>query len=248
MQIQPLCRTQATLTVSDGTRTHSSTAVVEVVPRSWKRPVRHTSERKWETVGLDRLLLPLGRNICALEPAGVDETGHFIHPGQYAKQYELARVNDPGGPFDGAWYVSAWRGRVERASLINRGFYPGSPVYDVNMEQNRDQFELLAESVRSHEKIHTQLLAATWAKADPGVRLDAIVADSENEALGAAVTIISETDERLRAATRDAAVKAKMRKLYGSASAHILLLDSSGAWTPLLLGPVADLGDEERPG
>ena len=117
-----------------------------------------------------------------------------------------------------------------------------------DMEQNRDQFELLAESVRSHEKIHTQLLAATWAKADPGVRLDAIVADSENEALGAAVTIISETDERLRAATRDAAVKAKMRKLYGSASAHILLLDSSGAWTPLLRGPVADLGDEERPG
>ena len=81
--------------------------------------------------------------------------------------YELARVDDPNGPFDGFSYVASTSLTVKRAALINPSILPGSAFYQHNLGAGRDIAGFLA-AVRQHEGMgngtpgtgHSQIMKA----------------------------------------------------------------------------------------
>ncbi|HVO53792.1 MAG TPA: hypothetical protein VMT37_05195 [Solirubrobacterales bacterium] len=64
--------------------------------------------------------------------------------------YELDKVDDPDGPFDGYSYVVAPEIKVKRAALINPAILPGSVFYKHNQEAGRDVAGFV-KAVREHE-------------------------------------------------------------------------------------------------
>jgi hypothetical protein len=153
-----LCDVRATLTVvdRDGDR-DSETTTVEVRPRGpkgWRTPFSHR-EKKGDPrmprdppsatlVGEGRYSFDLiaGVNVsdCSERAAGSEILCPLNGRGRswLGEGYELAKVNDPNGPFDGFLYVASSQLRVKMAGLINPTILPGSPFYQHNVGAGRD--------------------------------------------------------------------------------------------------------------
>jgi len=121
-----LCRIVAKLVVSDGSGFDEDYTEVEVVPRLWRT---RTAAPVKGTLAGNRLLWPClhcqwGVNICAEEyAAGQMTSGHQIHsdtPGKWEgpKGYQLEPLRDPGGLWDGWWYVAKNGLTMARAELV----------------------------------------------------------------------------------------------------------------------------------
>lgn len=196
-----LCDTDATLTVSDGRSQDSKTVAVAVKPRDWETPFTHSSVEGKLPPGGSRLPLvsigrdrPLqgGENVCALEPYNETEPTHVLHPkansGSWENEgYVLQPVNDPKGPFDGWWYISDYKLKVERQALINPYLVPGgSPplsgaerFYDANKRLGTDVDGYLG-GIRGHEGLdnakgvlgHSGRMKKALATHDPGRKVE----------------------------------------------------------------------------
>jgi hypothetical protein len=165
-----LCGLQATLTVvaKDGDR-DSASAVVNVVPRGpkgWRTPFAHREKKGDPRTphdapsassiggGLYGFSIFGGLNVsdCGEPSASSQILCPLLGNGSswLGTGYELARVNDPKGPFDGFSYVSSSQIKVKRAALINPSILPGSVFYEHNLQAGRDVAGFV-NAIRQHE-------------------------------------------------------------------------------------------------
>jgi hypothetical protein len=183
-EVVALCPLKVTLTVSDGSRTASATTTIRVNPRKWSTPVAQRPYSSTDPgfnppppriysrlVGgvfrpeLDR---SLGLNVSACTGAsragrgGPDElVCPLRHSGSWAAHgFSLTErpVHDPGGPFDGFYYVNSSSFQIVRQGLLNHWIEPGSPpdegaatnFYDFNQQHGTEIAGYLA-AVEQHE-------------------------------------------------------------------------------------------------
>lgn len=247
--VKALCSITATLTVSDGTSTDTDRARIRVTKRGWKQ-IRFTHAAKptpfdGNLFGFTTCLAcEFGKNVC--ERDGDDA---WIHPGPPASTIErggveLARVQDPHGPFDGMAYVRGHKLEISRVALINRHLYPGTELYRINAKAGRaSDVDALRRSVADHERFHSELAMQALPANDPTYALEALVSEN-TDVLKAYVTArLSATDQALEAASRDSAVKKLMRPRWGGRSAKIKLPPDYGKY--FVIPSLAELGDEK---
>jgi len=259
VRVTVLCPLMATLEVSDGSATDTENVRVGVKPRDWKTRLSPPVQR--DLVG-SRLLAPclgcaFGRNVCAIEAgAGEEESGHFIHKVPNARTWEgeaytLQQVQDPGGPFDGWWYLGENKLRMPRAELINRDLRRDSATYQTNAGANRAQgravfdIDTLVASVHAHEHAHTALLEEALRNgADPALTVEAMLANSRTEVRDTADLAIATAEETLRAATDEANVKARVRKdPRFNRGGKVLLRADDGSYVEFSIPNFAEMGE-----
>lgn len=193
-----LAPVKATLTVSDGTKEDSDSVVVEVQARDFKTPFNHREKEKLHPRSIPpRRVLNYnityvgGENVCALCAYGPEEAIHVLHPAPVNHLwdkvgYELKQVQDPGGPFDGDWFVNTYLARIDREIMINKYILPGGPppvrtakpFYETNQALGHDVVAYLA-AVRKHERLHSQYMQESLALHDPGPKIEALAAKEE---------------------------------------------------------------------
>jgi hypothetical protein len=152
-----LCGVEATLTVvaKDGERNSAST-MVNVTPRGpkgWRTPFKHREKKDDprapkeapSATALDEgygfsIFGGLNVSDCGRDSASSEILCPLLGNGNswLGSGYELAKVNDPKGPFDGYSYVSSSQIEVKRAALINPKILPGSDFYTHNLEAGND--------------------------------------------------------------------------------------------------------------
>ncbi|MBS1886814.1 MAG: hypothetical protein JSU06_06465 [Actinobacteria bacterium] len=169
--IVALCGVKATLTVvaKNGERDTASTTV-EVRPRggkTWRTPFSQrevkgdprtpTNPPSATALGGGEFAFSLfgGLNVsdCGRESASAEILCPLLEKGSNSwlgSGYELDRVNDPNGPFDGDFYVVSPAITVKRAALINPSILPGSAFYQHNLAAGRDVAGFV-KAVREHE-------------------------------------------------------------------------------------------------
>jgi hypothetical protein len=64
--------------------------------------------------------------------------------------FELAKIDDPNGPFDGYSYVASSQIRVKLAGLLNPSILPGSTFYQHNVAAGKDVAGFV-NAIRQHE-------------------------------------------------------------------------------------------------
>jgi hypothetical protein len=175
--IKPLCSIVAKLTVSDGQDEDTDTVEVTVKARAdgWRTKVEHRwapTPRQGAPSGA-----PIGppsascnaSNDCTIDlHGGLNAPDPRGCPGEEFRGsrifcpllggrrtwnghgYTLARVSDPGGPFDGYFYVRNATLTVKRLAYINPDLLDGSTFYDHN-EAAGGQIEGFVEAVKGHE-------------------------------------------------------------------------------------------------
>jgi hypothetical protein len=169
-KVAALCAVRATLTVvdRDGDRDSAST-LVEVRPRGpkgWRTPFAYR-EKKGDprtpqavpnatSMGGGSYAFSLfgGLNVSDCGPAAASseilcpllgKSGSWLGDG-----FELAKIDDPNGPFDGYSYVASSQIRVKLAGLLNPSILPGSTFYQHNVAAGKDVAGFV-NAIRQHE-------------------------------------------------------------------------------------------------
>ena len=248
--ITVLCSLTAWLTVSDGQETARRKVHIDVQPRRFPAVTRSEPER-------DRAVMPfpptsvklnLGRNRCALEwhaSADVNTATHWLHPGvrdPAAKQFDVAQIADPGGPFDGAWYVTGHHLAFARTEIVNSRLLWGGDVYALNRDHdNLDDLRTLVESVRDHEEAHTTLadVALDTAAGDPVPELEGTVGPTQEITSYHAELAVSRAADVLQERSSEARVHRVLEHRWGNVSVSVWIMSPSG--TPYL-SPFRSLG------
>ena len=165
VNVVALCDLRATLTVvdRDGDRDSKSTAV-NVKPRHWRTPPLAHREKTGDprtprdppsatALGGGNFAFSIFGGLNVSDCGGSE--GQILCPVQNGGTwlgggYELAKVNDPKGPFDGFSYVASSQITVKRAGLINPTILPGSTFYQHNQAAGRDVAGFV-NAIRQHE-------------------------------------------------------------------------------------------------
>jgi hypothetical protein len=242
-----LCSVHATLTVKDacGKRSSSKTTAAVTPRRGFTTTVRHQG-----TAELDAALvvgqLAFGRNVCAIDGVtGAQTSGHFLHRGGDKPTSGYAYAMVKSGPFRGNWYVTRYTSLVRRTSLISKDLSPAGELYRVNVAAgNGADIAALRASVVDHERLHTTLVEEQVRRADRAKEVEAMVYPNETRLIAFVGAKLSDFEEELQAASRDANVKKRMSSKW-SRPATILVRDGTpGGFTSRTFPSLADIGDE----
>jgi hypothetical protein len=228
-----LCDLDAKLTVKDANGvTSTDTARVQVQPRAWRTPFEHVAgerlDGKRPSAGTCKEIQALegipctdpmapvafiagGANVCAR--GGADAGTHIIHPDTGKRSgdgqaYRVSAVADPGGPFDGWFYVDEYRAEVRRQTVVGSHILPTSSFYRDNANQGNDVAGY-AEAVRMHEAMggrggpgHSLLMKQGLDARDPAREVEEIVSAERT-------TVVKKADQALRDAEHRLCEKAK---------------------------------------
>jgi len=218
---------------------------VEPAPRTWKTPFKHLpGERPLPEGTLTQVLydpsksrgLMNGGNVCGASQSGkeCEDGSHSLHPGKgmtsqhkteaswNKRGYVLTQLVDPGGPFDGVWYVKEPKLEVTRRTLMNPYILPtGKPLegaklnfYQANKKHGRD-IDGMLEAIRGHEGLQAPTMSGgrvaghsgrqrdALQAQDPALELEKIVAPDEKRAEELADTAIQEAEIRICEASSD---------------------------------------------
>jgi hypothetical protein len=170
IRVVALCGIRASLTVVDrhGDRDTASTTV-DVRPRGpkgWRTPFSHR-EKKGDpqtprdppsatSAGGGNYAFSLFGGLNVSDCGAPTASSEILCPplrgdsSWLGNGYELAKVNDPNGPFDDFSYVASSDIRVKRAALINPTILPGSAFYKHNVDAGRDVAGFVT-AIRQHE-------------------------------------------------------------------------------------------------
>lgn len=262
--IVALCALRATLTVSDGRRrSKPARTTVTVTPRklhpiSFARRAPRRLKKSNGGLAVDDhnacLGCKWGRVVCTRDGLRGDQrSGHTIHGGLIGHPgFAVASVHDPGGPFDGRWYVKDHTLAIDRTPLVNERLYPGDDVYNYNTNaRHPGDVDRVRRSVEAHEGLHIDVLKEdlerlTASRRDPVRRLEAAVGKTRSELMGhVSGKIIYEANEKLDdERRREARVHARMRLAGWDVPANLWLKDAEGDWHTFKIRSLASLGDE----
>jgi hypothetical protein len=251
------------LTVSDGQRADTASRTVEVAARPWRTQVEHVGERGFRApLRAGGGLLHFGANICAQHgPSYVDT--HLFHRRARARSwrndasiYELARVDNPGGPDHRRWYVRTLNLRISRVGLVNNAFWDQrSAMYLTNRRAEEATGRTsggvadLRASVIAHVAAHSYVMFNELVIDDPAVAIEARTAPTK-AALDLAVNLaISDAENRLAGATNDHAVVRRYLDALGWDRPGSVLLREAGGddYVPFPIPSFAGLGCGARP-
>ena len=158
-QIVAVCDTTATLTVSDGEESDSESTTIKVTGKL--KNVKFDQDKN-----PDRARFPFstefdtfvfGFNRCSVEWkkfGDPDRADHWLHKPDNGGAVETKQVSDPGGPYDGFYYVTDHNLKVVRTMIINKKLLKGGDVYDLNDGKYRDDIKKIVKAVEDHERIH----------------------------------------------------------------------------------------------
>lgn len=162
-QIVAVCTTTATLTVSDGEESDSESTTIKVTGKL--RDVEFNQGKKPDEARFpfDTELgtFVFGFNRCSVEwgeSRDPDLNDHWLHKPDNGDDVETKQVTDPGGPYDGFFYVTDHNLKVVRTMIINKKLLKGGNVYELNDGKYRDDIKKLAKAVEDHERIHGELV------------------------------------------------------------------------------------------
>ena len=223
-----LCPVTATLTVTDGKDTDSATVPITVTPRSWWDTPFSEYPEGLSTAGAPwcgTTVFSGGQNICALCEGTPNEVT-ILHPaaegGSWEKSggYEISQVNEPGGPFDGYWYVSKYSMEVDRRILINPYILPPDEggknlpsgmgnVYQQNLAMGNDLSKYVS-AVRQHEEDHSVLMKNALDQAKPAEKVEKLFDKDRNVVKTKADEILQKTENKICENSQDSKVKPTM--------------------------------------
>ncbi|MEW6583883.1 MAG: hypothetical protein AB1416_14105 [Actinomycetota bacterium] len=231
VRVVPLCSLTATLEVEDDEgHTDTDIARVKVVPRTsgWRTPfARRTQDggaRAPTGVPSARtlpdgavegsLFVGLNASDCGEEKPGAAivcpiPSGRLTWAGN---GYEIGRVSNPGGPFDGYSYVRSSTLEIKRVELVAAGILPGSAWYRNTLALGGDPAGFLA-AVRLHEGLgagrantgHSQIIKDESRKPSGDMRreLEKLAAPTEDGLTRKADAKITQIDARIDTLSND---------------------------------------------
>lgn len=199
------------------------TQQVTVRAREWKTPYTPP-----EITFIDEDPLVGGRNQCAFEPVSVGKrTGHYLHRTPDAPGYAVKQVDDPDGPFAGAFYLVSPDLKVWRREMLEEAYMAehvgnggevvgeGSVYRGTGAPFNAE----LAAQIRAHEHAHSTLLEDALkrdrGKRNPAQLLEPLVANDEVRLRAAAGDSIDKSERVLCEATQHPFVFAKLGAFAG---------------------------------
>ena len=235
-----------TLTVSDGALTSSTSLNLEVRARKFHTTFRYAGEKPLRTTGhihvKPDLSLALGRNVCTLDGlTGDQSSGHYLHHGKDDSAWEnpktgftLSRVDEPGGPFDGFWYVANYSVRVDRTSLINAELAENRRIYKINKASghvHEAAFKSLVKQVQAHEQMHSTLLEEELRKSDPAMKIEGFIHRDQAVLRAIVNSALTDAENNLGSATADKNVMARLRLMGFNKPCTVLLPVLGSDWT-----------------
>jgi hypothetical protein len=182
----------AKLAVTDGASASAASPLeVRVQPRPWKtsfnqRPQLQTFSKFYSANFLAEK--HAGKNVCAI--CGTDEPyADMIHHSQgrldWKEQFGLKKVEDPGGPFDGLWFVQSADLRIDRGMYINSELTTGQ-IHRLNSKKStppeyQEGLKARIECTKLHERLHGELIKEKLAEPgmDPAPRVEALIGVDE---------------------------------------------------------------------
>jgi hypothetical protein len=229
VKIDVVCATTATLTVSDGQTSDAKSTTIKV---SGKLPAVKFHQPKslasanfpFDTAAGT---LVFGFNRCRVEwnqSHDPDLVDHWLHRPDDGREVETDEVFDPGGPYDGFFYVTDHNLVVTRKLLINRKLLKHGEVYNLNKAKHKDDIEMISEAVHDHERIHGELVrkALKSKKLDFLDRLAKVVDTTDEGVQSQADLVIGDGETELKSASTEAKVHRQMTEIWGGARATII--------------------------
>jgi hypothetical protein len=161
-QIVAICSTTATLTVSDGEESDSESTTIKVTGKLKDVDFDQGKKPDEARFPFDTELgtFVFGFNRCRVEWADsrdADLNDHWLHKPK-GEAVDTKQVTDPGGPYDGYFYVTDHNLKVVRTMIINKKLLKGGNVYDLNDGKYRGDIKKLARAIEDHERIHGELV------------------------------------------------------------------------------------------
>ncbi|MDX6583197.1 MAG: hypothetical protein QOI10_2381 [Solirubrobacterales bacterium] len=248
VKLVAVCDTKANLTVSDGQTSDTATAKIKVGGNLKDLKFHQSPDAATGNFPFDTSLgtFVFGFNRCAIEwgeshdPELVD---HWIHKPDGGDDVDTQRVHDPGGPYNGFFYVTGHNLKVTRQMIINAKLLPGGSVYQLNDDSgpHKQAIENIAEATLDHERIHGELVAQKL-KSKKLKFLDELAkaVDTSEEGLqNRADAIIVGGETELKNASTESKVHGQMAKKWGAKQATILRPSDGSSFTYTL----ANIGD-----
>jgi len=222
-----LCPVTAKLTVTDGKATDSASVPVSVTPRSWETPFK-TSAEGFDTG--DMATPPWfnslsgkyegGASICGPCEGTADESSNLLHPApkggswESGGGYEIVKVEEPGKPFDGYWYIAEYQIEMNRKTVVNPFILPSASggkelpytmgsFYQHNLDAGYDVDGYLA-GIRQHEKDHADRMKQALRSADPAKAIEKIMEKDKDSAKKTADTKLHDTEKLICQKSSDA--------------------------------------------
>jgi hypothetical protein len=249
VKIVAVCRTTATLTVSGGGATSKPKSTTIRVTGKLRDvdfhqpPDADTGNFPFDTA---QGTFVFGFNRCAIEWAhshDPDLADHWLHKPADGNDVETDKVHDPGGPYNGFYYVTDHNLKVVRQLIINRKLLPGGDVYELNKAKHKKAIENIDEATLDHERIHGELVKkALRSKKLKFLDKLARAVDLSEEALqNRADAIIVGGETELKDASTESKVHKEMADIWGHKEATILRPTDNSRKTYVL----AKIGDIE---
>ncbi len=215
--VKALLSFTATLTVSDGTNEDSESVEVKVTPRQkWETSFKQVKKEGILTgapLRASNTTFSLGQNLCGEDypkkkgyPANEldKQPPDYIH-GEHelnlpvserklsweGEAYQLSEpIADPGGPFDGYYYVAKGNLRIVRKVLLNEDLH-NKQIRNFNLLADKankkkiHDFDELVKQVRVHERLHSVLQKEALDDLkkkgeDPAKKIEAMVVAGKN--------------------------------------------------------------------
>lgn len=215
--------------VSDGRKKSSTSGTAKVIARQWI--TRSAPDRNDGILDGDHLFSPdsvpgainhFGQDACAFEGRDSGHGMHATRPGTWKDDasagYSVARVDDPGRPFDGYWYVKDQSLIVKRRALFNPDLMNGSVLFTVNKAHGTSEaFARLVAASRDHEHMHGELMRREVLADDPAQRIEKLVKGSEEQLATFADMEIRATETRLQEGNfHEQEVRNALKKKYAN--------------------------------
>ena len=174
-----LANVHVSLTVSDGRKTSPpASGDAKAIPRKWKTKTDPaTPSGSWLSAGR---LTPGGQMLGQNQDRESGSTLPWLQPNASTNHWEdkgfkisAEPVKDPDRPFDGFYFVSDYSLHILRQMVIQPDLL-GSAYKGVNLsiENHKDtkhgaDFDLLLDQVRTHERLHTDIVLEHLPAVDP---------------------------------------------------------------------------------
>jgi hypothetical protein len=249
VKIVAVCDTKATLTVSDGQTSASKDTEIKVTGKLPEVKYTQGDDADARNLPFDTKggVFAFGLNRCKIEWDKSEDPNlddHWLHRRRDGTDVDTTQVSDPGGPYDGFYYVTDHHLKVTRQMVINSKLLPKGKVYKLNQDTraHREAIDNIAEAVIDHERIHGNLVKERLeSKKLKFLDKLADAVDLSDEALQTrADFIIGNGETELKEASSESRVQRRMKRIWKDKKAEILRPSDNKPFPYV----IAEIGDD----
>ena len=242
-EVKLLCSLKVTVTVSgNGESDTSSSVIAAVKPRKFDPIPFHQSVTDYATLPFTGQIVFGGNrslDVWVSSDKNYDAPDRWLDPGPDPTgtngAVDIEQLNDPGGPFDGMFWVTGDHLTVDRVIIINSQLVAGGAVFEENTKGHypKSLADVVA-ATRDHERIHGELVqqALSSGQVDPLKDLEKAISSDQADLLDQTNSIIRDAEGQLKAASSEDKVHAAMSQIWGGETATIRVEGASGTYAP----------------